>query len=188
MPNHLEGAKPGLLLSFILVLSLSAGCGYQSYKAFYVTYDEYEEARTRDDVSTSYRSEDSLEQFEVWMSFWATFDDNTRSCFRAGLDFIGESGEASGSSTIAGLQPIADSAVITCEETGHLATLPLNEDYRNDTLVSFVAKRICIGRRRDKLVLSYHARLVSPEGETLEARKFDLRLHRWEDRNWLGLE
>ncbi len=189
----LQLTRVRLPLLLAMVVILCGGCGCPWYYAHYISYEDYE-ARSDLRIWDLQRAgilemQESLGDLKVDVGLLKPMPSRTRSCFNANVWFKRDSSGINLDSLLAKTRPVGDSAVILSEDNGHLGTLSLTNKSHGNTFWSFQSDdSLCIGRRDDKLVVTYFTRLIGSSGETIESRKFEVRLHRWENRNWLGHE
>jgi hypothetical protein len=178
----------------ILLLSM-LGCGYFSYRAFYVPEDllpKGQDAITRGPYGGL---SGQIGNYEVRLSFWPVWEgQQTRDCFDVNVVFeryvagLGKTDTAATDSEGDEGEPSIAVLQLISPVSPKIDTLPLVTSFEASGGKSFEFGRVCLPRKYSEIVVRFTALLLAENGESIVSREYEVKLFRWEHRNWLGLE
>jgi hypothetical protein len=177
-----------------ILFSSVFGCGYYSYKAYYVPEDVLKGGRKVITSRVGHLLPSGIGDYQAWFVCWPVWERDVRECFDVSVEFARcETGTHEDVSTRPSgktqePEPSVAVLMVSSQATHKVDTLAvLDSPYVSGRKV-YNFGRICLPRRYHEIVVRFTATLEAKTGETISSQQYDVKLFRWENRNWLGLE
>jgi hypothetical protein len=178
-----------------LILLSILGCGYFSYVAYYAPGEVIEQGREAITSKCSHLLPGKIGGYQIWLTFWPVWEGRgARELFDVQVEFeptdtiVNEIDSVQMPSVAERQVPFVSLIELSSPATPEIDTLTIVESFDARGRRFYKFGRVRLPRKYGEIVVRFTAVQREESGETIESCQYEVKLKRWEDRNWLGLE